>query len=300
MLYNKRMQIFTELNQNNNLVLALGFFDGVHLGHQAVIGYAVDYAKKHRLKSAVLTFKNHPFCYFKGVCPKYIMQSREEFIATLGVDYFYEIDFDEKLANLSAEDYLENILVKHFSPKGIFTGFNHTFGAKKSGNAEFLKDNQTKFGYEYFEIPPQKMGGEVISSTKIRELLAKGDIELANKMLGRKFTLKSVVVEGQKLGRQLGFRTANILYPEQIVDIPFGVYEVETNFGKGIANFGIRPTVNDSKKPILETHILNFDNDIYGEVLEINFNKMIRRETKFASVEELKAQIKKDIRTISL
>jgi len=291
------MQIFTELNENRNLSLALGYFDGVHLGHKAVIKSAVEFAKQNDIKSAIITFKDHPCCHFYGVCPKYILsrKSRQEEIEHLGVDYLYELDFNDNLCSLTAQEYLEQVLIKHFKPKSISTGFNHNFGAKKSGNVEFLKNNQNKYGYKYFEIPPQKLGNEIISSTTIRNELQNGEIKKANLMLGKKFKISGIVIEGQKLGRTLGFRTANVEYPTELVDIPFGVYKVETQYGKGIANFGIRPTVTNKSKPVLETHIIDFDKDIYGETLQVKFMDMIRKEQKFNSIEELKLQIQSDI-----
>ena len=299
MLYNFFMQIFNELTEIADLSIALGYFDGVHLGHQAVIKSAVEFAKKNGNKSAVVTFKDHPCCYFWGVCPKYILTRayREKFIAELGVDYLFELDF-EKLANLSAEDYLEKILVKYFSPKSISTGFNHNFGHNKTGNVEFLKHGAGIYKYEYFAIPPQKHNDEIISSTKIRELLSMGDIRCANNMLGRNFVIKGEVIKGQQLGRTIGFRTANLVYPAELIDIPFGVYAVLVNYCgetfRGIANFGVRPTVN-GQGALLEVHILDFDKDIYGEIIEVEFVKMIRPERKFASLEQLKLQIQQDI-----
>ena len=146
MYYNYFMQVFGELNENKGLSIALGYFDGVHLGHQAVIKSAVDFAKANYLKSAVITFKDHPCCYFYGVCPKYILsrEERQKRIKDLGVDYLYELDFDAKLCALDAEQYLSQILFKYFEPKSISTGFNHCFGVKKSGNVEFLRNNQAK------------------------------------------------------------------------------------------------------------------------------------------------------------
>lgn len=302
MLYNLFMQIIHELSENPNLSLALGYFDGVHLGHQAVIKKAVEFAKQKNIKSAVITFKDHPCCYFRGVCPKYILtrEYREKFIADLGIDYLYELDF-EKLANLSAEEYLKDILIKYFRPQAISTGFNHYFGHNKTGNVEFLKSGTATFGYEFTAIPPQKYAGEVISSTKIRNLLSYGNIELANNMLGRNFIIKGVVIKGQQIGRTIGFRTANLVYPPELIDLPFGVYSVIVNYNskqyKGIANFGVRPTVNGSGA-LLEVHILDFDKDIYGETLEVEFRKMIRREQKFESLDTLKQQIKSDIKSI--
>lgn len=292
------MQIFTELNKNPNLSLALGYFDGVHLGHQAVIKNAVDFAHQNGNKSAVITFSDHPCCYFWGVCPKYILtrKEREEKIAELGVDYLYEIDF-ESISGLTAEDYLKNILVKHFTPSSISTGWNHNFGYKKSGNVKFLAQHAKKFDYKYFELPPQKKDNEIISSTSIRKLLSAGKIEKANSMLGYNFLISGEVITGNRIGRTIGFKTANLLYPPELIDLPFGVYSVDTQFGKGIANFGTRPTV-DGKGTLLEVHILDFDKDIYGQNLTVKFNKMIRTEKKFPSLDALKTQIKLDINSI--
>lgn len=295
------MQIFTSLNENKNLSIALGYFDGVHLGHRAVINSAVNFAKENNLKSAVITFKDHPCCFFYGVCPKYILtrEQRREKLASSGIDYLYELDFDEKLSSLSAQEYLENILVKYFTPKSISTGFNHHFGAKKSGTPEFLRNNSKKYGYEYFEIPPQKIDNEIISSTAIRNYLQNGQIEKANKMLKDNFAITGIIVEGQKLGRKLGFKTANLIYPPELIELPFGVYETNTQYGKGITNFGIRPTVSSTQKPVAETHILNFAKDIYGEKINVEFVRMLRKEQKFNSVDELKQQIAKDISMIN-
>ena len=294
MLYNFFMQILHDLSENPNLSLALGYFDGVHIGHQAVIKNAVNFAKQNGGKSAVITFKDHPCCFFHGVCPKYILtrEYREKFIADLGVDYLYELDF-EKLAGLSAEEYLENILIKHFSPKSISTGFNHNFGHNKTGDVKFLERESVKYNYKYFALPPQKYDGEVISSTKIRKLLSDGQIDTANKMLGRNFIIEGTVIKGRQIGRTIGFRTANILYPLELIDIPFGVYSVLVNYAsqtyQGIANFGVRPTVN-GQGALLEVHIIDFEKDIYGEVLEVKFIKMLRTERKFDSLDSLKQQ----------
>lgn len=296
------MQILTELNKNPDLSLALGYFDGVHKGHQAVINSAVNFAKENNTKSAVITFKDHPCCYFWGVCPKYILtrRQREERIAQLGVDYLYELDF-ESISGLTAQEYLKDVLIKYFTPKAISTGYNHNFGYKKSGNVKYLQQESKKFDYKYYELPPQKLDKEVISSTAIRKLLSKGEIEKANKMLGYNFYIKGEVVKGQQIGRTIGFNTANLIYPPELIDLPFGVYSTNVNHNgqtyKGIANFGVRPTVN-GQGVLLEVHLLNFDKDIYGETLTVEFNKMIRKEKKFASLEELKNQIRKDILAI--
>lgn len=289
------MHILQELNKNSNLSIALGFFDGVHLGHRAVIKSAVNFARENGNKSAVITFSDHPCCYFWGVCPKYILtrEEREKRIEKLGVDYLYELDF-ESISGLTAEEYLRDILIKYFTPISISTGWNHNFGYKKSGNVKFLEENAKKYDYKYFALSPQKLDSKIISSTEIRKLLSKGDVEKSNRMLGQKFSIEGKVVTGNKIGRTIGFRTANLIYPPELIELPYGVYSVETSYGKGIANFGIRPTINGSNA-VLEVHILDFDQNIYEKNIRVEFNKMLRSEKKFSSLDELKIQIQNDI-----
>lgn len=292
------MEIFRELNKNPNLSLALGYFDGVHLGHKAVIKSAVDFAKKNGTKSAVITFKDHPCCFLWDVAPKYILtrETRQKMIENLKVDYLYELDF-ESISGLTAEDYLKDVLINYFMPAAISTGWNHNFGYKKSGNTKFLKENSKKYDYEFFEIPAFQINNQIISSTIIRKYLSEGKIEKANEMLGYNFSIRGKIIKGNKIGRTIGYKTANIKYPAEIIELPYGVYIADTDFGTGIVNYGIRPTMNGDE-PILETHILSFDEDIYGKNITVEFKKMIRREKKFKNLEELKSQIKKDIASI--
>ena len=294
------MQIFYELNKGENFAIALGFFDGVHIGHKAVIESAVNYARENNLKSAVITFREHPCCYLWNVSPKYILlrKVREEKIKELGVDYLYELDFS-KLCKMSADEYLQNVLVEYFRPKSISSGQNHNFGCDKSGNSEFLKENSHKYGYKYFETADVKYDGDTVSSTRIRKCLTEGNIKSANAMLGYRFSISGEVIRGRQIGRTIGYKTANIKYPNELITLPYGVYSTEAKVGneiyKAIANFGVRPTVNGTDE-ILEVHILGFDEDIYGENIEVFFYKMIRKEQKFSSLDELKKQIKKDIK----
>lgn len=295
------MQVFNELNINKGLSLAFGFFDGMHLGHQAVVKSAVNHAKENNAKSAVITFQNHPCCFFYNVQPKYIIKKHDKikFLEELGVDYVYFLKFDEYLAMLSASEYLENVVIKHFAPSAISTGFNHFFGAGKTGNVDLLDTMQNEFCYKYFEVSPILVNGEIVNSTAIRENIAQGNIELVNSMLGYNYFLEDTVVEGEKLGRQIGFKTANLFYPDDLVEIGRGVYKVNVEYeGKtynGIANYGIRPTVSKEEKAVLEVHMLNFDKEIYGEKIKVNFLNKIRDEKKFGSLNELKSQIQKDI-----
>lgn len=295
------MQIFNELNTNKGLSLAFGFFDGVHLGHKAVIKSAVDFANTNGTKSAIITFTDHPCCYFYKVQPQYIITKHDKikFFENLGVDYLYFLKFDEYLATMDGPKYLQDVIIKNFEPSAISTGFNHSFGAKKSGDVHLLNKMQSEFNYKYFEVPPVLYDKEIVSSTRIREDLALGNIDMVNSMLGYDYFLEETVVEGKKLGRQLGFKTANLIYPDDLVNIGRGVYKVKVEHNgyiyNGIANYGLRPTVETTEKSALEVHILNFDQDIYGEKIKVTFLRKIREEKKFNSVEELKEQIKKDI-----
>ncbi len=299
------MEIVRELREIPNLSLALGFFDGVHLGHQAVINCAVDFAKENNCKSAVVTFKEHPYCYFKGASPKYILtlEDKYKYIADLGVDYLIELDFAQ-VCKMTPMQYLEDILVKYFSPRAISTGFNHKFGVDKTGNVMFLSDCQEKFDYIYFATPPQSIYGDMISSTAIRQFIKSGSVFMADTMLGRKFAVSGTVIKGKELGVTIGYPTANIIYPLDIVEPPHGVYEVEVNIGesskvyKGLANFGIAPTVSNSGICTLETYILNFKGNLYDTDIKVSFGRFIRPEIKFSNLGELKTQIDLDIQSL--
>lgn len=294
------MQVYHELNDiNKDLSLALGFFDGVHLGHRAVLNKTVE---DSNLKSAVITFENHPKCFLENKDPQYILQmkSKLEIFESLGIDFVYLLDF-EKLCNLSAFDYL-SYLCENLAPKRISTGFNHFFGKNREGCPTFLRNNQKKFDYKYFEVPQIVINSQVISSSTIRENLVKGNIDFVNAMLGYNYFLEETVQEGEKIGRTLGFKTANLYYPKHLLQISRGVYKSEVLLhGKtyqGVANFGMRPSLNNTKVPVLEVHILDFDDDIYGENLKVSFIKKIRDEVKFNNLDELKNQISKDVKQV--
>ncbi len=298
------MEIIRELKEIPNLSLALGFFDGVHLGHQAVISCAVDFAKEINSKSAVITFKEHPFCYFKGVSPKYILtlEDKYKYMAELGLDYVFELDFGS-VCHLTPAQYLEDVLIKYFSPKAISTGFNHHFGVDKSGNVKFLSDSQSRFDYLYFATPPQSIYGDVISSTAIRHYIKTGSMYMAQSMLGRKFTVGGTVVKGKQLGAKIGYPTANLIYPLDIVEPPCGVYDVDVELDngqiyKGLANFGVAPTVSNDGIKVLEVYILKFNCNLYDKNIKVSFNKMIRPEIKFANIDELRTQIDIDIQSL--
>jgi len=279
--------------------LILGFFDGVHKAHRAVIESAL----KESDNVVLITFKESPAVYFGKSC-EYIL-SRENSIKkikNLGVNEIVELDFS-KIVSLSAEEYIE-FLVNKYHPSYISTGFNHTFGFNKQGNSKFLKEKEKKYHYKYICTPPVIEDGEIISSTLIRKYLSEGKIQKANKLSENNFILEGDVIHGARIGRTIGFPTANINYPANIVKIPFGVYAAEVQIAgaeklRGVMNWGMKPTVNNTNTPVAEVHILDFNEDIYGKNIKVEVLRNIRMEKRFNGIEDLKVQIKEDIRNCS-
>lgn len=275
------------------IVLILGFFDGIHRGHRQVVKTAVDYANKKNAKTILLTFKNSPSEFFsKNFDYIFNREHSYQLLKSLGIDEIKDVEF-EKLANITAIDYLES-LIRTYTPIAIVTGFNYSFGTNRIGTPKMLEVYQQKLNYKYFCVQECVSENKTISSTLIKEFLRNGNIESANKLLESNFIIKSHVIHGEKLGRTIGFPTANLDYPAKIVKIPHGVYIVETLGQKAVLNWGNKPTV-DGKKEVLEVHIPNFNENLYGKDLEIQIVKKLRDEKKFDSIEELKIQIKKDV-----
>lgn len=284
--------------------LVLGFFDGVHKAHKAVIQSAFESCDN----VTVVTFKESPAVYFQGNA-EYIYSRKEsiEKIKSLGVNEVVELDFPS-IAGMEAEYYLK-YLIDTYSPISISTGFNHTFGLNKKGNPQFLRENQEKFNYKYICVPQINDGEDIVSSTIIKKYLQEGRVDRANELLESNFVLEGKVIHGAKIGRTIGFPTANIKYPKEIVKLPFGVYCVslalrEREGGRGqlkpaIMNWGMKPTVHNTVEPVVEVHILNFEGDLYGEDIRVEVLNQIRPEQKFSNLEDLKKQIEKDIKKCS-
>jgi riboflavin kinase/FMN adenylyltransferase len=298
------MEVVNKLKKIPDLSLALGTFDGIHLGHQEVITCAVNFAKEINCKSGIITFKENPYSYFKKIPPKYILSREDKYkiLESLGIDYVVELDFS-RICKMTPEEYFNNIIIKYFSPKGISTGFNHYFGKDRCGNVLFLSDNQRKFDYVYFATPPQTVFGDVISSSAIRNYIHSGVMDMAASMLGRKFFVTGKVIKGKNIGTSIGFPTANVIFPSDIVEPPHGVYhsEIELQDGrryKAILDFGIAPTVSNENNVRIEAHLLNFNENIYDQNIKIEFDKFIRPEMKFNNLEELKTRIELDIQSI--
>lgn len=283
----------------NTSAVALGFFDGVHKGHETVIKTMLAKAQKNNITSCVVTFANHPLEILqKAFVPSIIsLEKRLELMQKFGVDAVLVLDFSTELISLSAESYLREILVKSLHPRFITLGFNHFFGANKKGNAEFLQNNAAKYGYEVLSVPPVKIDDETVSSSLIKKCIAQSDFQKTSLYLGRDFSVEGEVIKGRQIGHTIGFATANIIPPSEIVEVPNGVYSgwaiVNGKKYKSVINVGIAPTLKNSAKTI-EAHILSFDKDIYGEKIEVGFVKKIRNERKFESKDELISQIKTD------
>lgn len=295
------MQVLEKLDYNPNLSLCLGFFDGVHQGHKVVLRNSVNLAKQSGLKSAVITFKEHPLCYLQNRTPQYIIppEDRIELMAAQGIDYIYLLNFDEDIADLIAVDYLKEVLIKYFKPKFITTGFNHFFGAGKKGDAAMLRAYQNEYGYKYFEIPPITYDNTLISSSKIRQLVSEGAMENIKNLLGTNFYVKGRVITGNRIGRTISFPTANLKYPDNIIKASRGVYiasvEFDTYKYPAIVNLGKRPTIQGAEHNLLlEAHLLDFNENIYDKDIKVCFLKKIRNEQKFNSLPELKSQLVRD------
>lgn len=281
-------------------VVALGMFDGVHRGHASVIRRAVEVAQKISGTATVFTFANHPLSVLSPETAPLMIGSRNlrrEIFESLGVEVLIEIPFTKELSRRSPEEFLE-ILREKISPAYVVTGPNYTFGRFGKGNGRLLLREGENYGFRAEICPAVTVDRKTVSSTKIRALIAEGNLSEANELLGRNFTYVSKVVNGDKRGRRLGFPTANLEIEDHRAMLPNGVYIVRVKVGgeiySGIANVGDNPTFKVAKRR-LEVFIDNFSGDIYGEEIAVSFISKIRDEKTFASVDELKAQLNEDL-----
>jgi riboflavin kinase/FMN adenylyltransferase len=280
-------------------VIALGNFDGVHKGHQEIIKLTCEIARAKNLPSAVMTFEPHPVSVFRPEISNFHLTSLEQkikLIEALGVDFLFVMNFDENFAKITAEDFIKNILCEGLSVKHVVIGYDFIFGHDRGGNAQMLHDLSGSSGYGFTQVDAVGKDDMVFSSTKIRENLRQGNLENVQLMLGRNYEIAGVVIKGENRGKGLGFPTINIDSGE-LMRPASGVYAVRVKIGdaiyNGVANIGTKPTFV-GKTEELEVHIFDFDEDVYGRNVEIEFIQYIRAEEKFQSVESLVAQIAKD------
>jgi riboflavin kinase / FMN adenylyltransferase len=284
-------------------IVALGNFDGFHLGHRAVVGRAVAMAKARGVPAIVATFDPHPVRYFKPDAPPFRLTSldqRQRLFADAGADAMLVFKFDAELANVTASDFITDWLIARAGASGVVTGKDFTFGKGRGGNTTVLAEIGGAHGLTVETVGPVSEGGEIISSSRIREALQAGDCATATHLLTRPFAIEGVVQHGDKNGRLLGYPTANVdmgsyLRPR------YGIYAVRGQLADGrvldgAANLGIRPQF-DPPKELLEPYFFDFDEDLYGQTIEVELHAFIRPEAKFESLDALTRQMDKDCGT---
>lgn len=284
------------------LFLAIGVFDGVHRGHQAVISTSAEHARGANGTPVVVTFDPHPEKVLRPDRAPHLLTATQHKIALireLGVGNLLIIHFDKEFAGTEPEHFVD-ALVNHSKPlREICVGHEWSFGKNRRGNLDLLKKLGGKFNFNVVGIPPVKIKDAVVSSTAIRQAIEKGDFARATEMLGREYTILGTVIHGDSLGKKIGFPTANLsAHNEQFP--PNGVYaavaRLTDGMHRGVINLGVRPTISDGKlERVLEIHLFDFDRDIYGRDVEVRFLKFLRPEKKFANLDALVQQIRRDV-----
>jgi len=304
------MIIFEDTNRFSQLqescVATIGKFDGVHLGHQLILDQLNQKAEQFDLPSLVILVEPHPEEFFASdarSCPARltILKEKLELLESFGIDFVFQLQFDKALSELSAQDYIADILVKGLGVKSFIVGNDFRFGHQRKGDFSLLQEAGEQFGFEVVETAAYERNGHRISSTFIREQLANADFTLVEQLLGRPYSIKGEVVQGAQLGADLGFPTCNI-NPQRLRIPLHGVYACEVRlvdrYRPAAVNIGYRPTVTESGEALLEAHILDFNEDLYGKTIEVIFRQKIREELKFSGLDELKSQISADVEQV--
>jgi riboflavin kinase/FMN adenylyltransferase len=281
-------------------VLALGNFDGFHQGHQAVVGEAIRWAREQGRPAIVATFDPHPVRHFKPDAAPFrltTLDQRQELFAAAGADAMLVLHFDAAMAQMPADQWVEQMLVRHMGAVGVVTGEDFTFGKARGGNPRVLREIGARHGLEGRTVGPVSDGAGTVSSSRIRDALGSGDCEVAARLLTRPFAIRGRVQHGDKLGRTIGFPTANLDMATYLRPL-YGIYAVTARMPDGrvftgAANIGIRPTF-DPPKELLEPHFFDFTGDLYGQEIEVAFHHFLRPEAKFDSLDALIDQIALD------
>jgi riboflavin kinase/FMN adenylyltransferase len=283
------------------VALTIGNFDGVHRGHQAMLARVIAAARARRLAAAVLTFEPHPRELFTPLAaPTRLTSLREklELLAARGVDHVHVQRFSRGFAALPAEAFVERLLVAGLQAAWVLVGDDFRFGAKRSGDVAFLAAAAPRHGFELERMPTVADGGVRVSSSAVRDALACGDLARARELLGRAYSISGRVVQGDRLGRKLGFATANVQLKHNRPPLT-GIFAVRVHGAaeaarNGVASLGVRPTVRADGKPVLEVHLFDFTADLYGRHLRVEFLAKIRDEARYPDLDTLKAQIARD------
>lgn len=301
------MKLFTDFEQidfTGHSVIALGNFDGVHKGHQELIRRTVNSAIGTNLKSTVFTFTNLPKNFMAGeVVVKNILywDEKVKILGDLGVDYVVAVPFDEVIRDMSPETFITDILVDKLKMKEAYCGFNYRFGRNGAGNPETLMKVGLSQGFGIHILEPYMVQGHVVSSTIIRKYIENGDVNRCLGLMGHYYGIRGIVMKGNRFGRTLGFPTLNVTIDESMVSPANGVYVTYCNYNgiryPSITNVGKRPTVCDTTTRNMETHIFNFNKEIYGKEIRVEFLERLRGEIQFETVESLAVQIKSDCLT---
>lgn len=291
-------------NKYKKIVVGLGNFDGVHLGHQKLITEMVSFAKKIGGTSMVFTFHPHPLVVLKPCCAPPLLltpKAKQKIIANLGVEVFLSIPFNQKLASFTPEEFIRKILYEEMRVAGVFVGYNYTFGKQGQGKPEILSKYANKYGYQAFIIEQVSLDGQPVSSTLIRNLILAGEVAEAKKFLGYIPFIEGIVVPGDRRGNILGFPTANLDIDENFLIPANGVYAVkvwvnnECVYG-GVANIGVKPTfAGINSKRNIEVHVFDLCLDLYGKFIKVEFSKRLREERKFNNAIDLVEQIRQDV-----
>lgn len=280
-----------------DIVIVLGNFDGVHVGHQKLIGTALKYAKRKRLPCFAMTFNPHPqeiVSPGRGLCLLTTLPERIELMRGLGVDGVIIKEFSRKISKLSPEKFIYDFLVKHLKVRKVFIGYDFAFGHRRSGTISILKKLGGKYGFAVSAVKPVMTHGHIVKSSTIRDMLSIGDFSKAVKLLGHPYTITGLVVKGAGRGRKLGFPTANLRVAEDKLVPAHGVYTGKIGDRKCVVNIGSRPTFAEEKFAI-EVHIPGFRGNMRGKVIRVELVERLRDEVHFSDVEKLKEQIGKDI-----
>jgi riboflavin kinase / FMN adenylyltransferase len=298
------MKIFHGINNASiarGTVLTFGVFDGLHLGHQKIIKTVVERSKLCGAVSTVITFDPHPRAVLYPENAPPLLQTLDQRLAAFeffGVQQTIVINFNKEFASIEAEDFLKKIVHERLQAREVYLGKGFAFGKNRCGNIDLLKKMGDKLGFLADEVPEVNLRGQRISSSKIRELLIQGKVNLARRMLGRPYGVEGQVIHGQKRGAKIGFPTANLQLLNRVIP-KYGVYATATlidgKWYRSITNVGVRPTFSQTGDVSIETHILDFEDELYGDVLRVRFLHRIRDERKFSGIEDLRQQIKRDI-----
>lgn len=283
--------------------VGLGNFDGLHIGHMALINTLISECKLNNLHSVIYTFIKHPDTMLRKtlICPLITTNDQKtKLLAATALDTLCYENFDEAYSRLSPDEFIKNILLDKLNARLVVVGFNYRFGYMGKGDVEYLKKSGEKLGFRVIVVPPVKVNAEVVSSTLIREYIKKGKMERVFQLLGRHFSLSGTVIAGRRVGRTLGFPTANIMaHPKMLVPAN-GVYITKTKYEdkwiNSITNVGVAPTLREDSIFSIETHMLDYSEDIYGRNIEVCFIHKLRGEKKYENIEALKKRVQEDIR----